>query len=321
MHRLKFFLLALVILLSGAALSGLVAWKVVTPPNRETVSAGVLSVPSVLGQTADEVLFFPWPVYDMQPLSPISEDELAKYEIGDPFTAITAMEALGAEFDLEQLVRAQQVSSGKHLAYGGTWLRYVKDFPATLGDEPVLLNYAQSFYNPAAVSWLMRPAAEAELSERQQQEALDKVRDDLAALIWYEMIEPDRNYSGDLIVFLERFTILQDSGLMFYEWLQEWIGLMYYQYNGGMETSFAEHPGLTPFRDERWPASAPEPWIAETPYGLEEILAMGQGEFVDVQFISTPRQIVALFTLDSGRIIGVYYDIQLECYSGLGLSG
>lgn len=323
MQRVKFVLLTVLILLSGAALSGLAAWKVVTPAVGETVNAGVLSVPSVLGQTANEVLFYPWPVYDMQTLSPISEADLEKYDLGYPFdlfAAIVAMDALGAEFDLETLVRSQQVYDGRGLGAGRTELRYVKDFPASLGDVPVLLNYAQSQFNPSAVSWLMHPVEQTELSEQQQQEALNKVQNDLAGLIWY-LIEPDRNYSNDLMVFLENFNTLQDSAPMFYEWACEWMDLMYTQYYGGYNGGGFEAPDaelsvcFTIHDDEQ--EQEPEP----PPYTLEELLAMGQGDFVDIQFISTPRQIVLLFNLDSGRIVGLYYDIQLGCYSGLGLNG
>lgn len=319
MRNSRFVLSSVCILLAGALAAGLAARAVVLPRTGETFSAGVLSVPTVLGQTAEEVLFYPWPVYDMQTLTPITDAEIEQYGPADLFTAVAAIEALGAEADMEQLIKSQQICDGRHLAAGNTGLRYVKDFPAALGDVPVLLNYAQSSYDSSAVSWLMQPAQEEELSEEQQQEALDKVRNDLAGLIWCIM-EPDRNYSNDLMVFLEDFNMLEDSALMFYEWLTEWISLMYYQFSGSFEVPA-----------EVWDAGSviieaggeyghePQTERAEPP-PLEELLAMGQGEFVDIQFISTPRQIVLLFQLDSATTIGVYYDIQLRCYSGLGLS-
>lgn len=319
MRNSRFVLSSVCILLAGALAAGLAARAVVLPRTGETFSAGVLSVPTVLGQTAEEVLFYPWPVYDMQTLTPITDAEIEQYGPADLFTAVAAIEALGAEADMEQLIKSQQICDGRHLAAGNTGLRYVKDFPAALGDVPVLLNYAQSSYDSSAVSWLMQPAQEEELSEEQQQEALDKVRNDLAGLIWC-ILEPDRNYSNDLMVFLEDFNMLEDSALMFYEWLTEWISLMYYQFSGSFEVPA-----------EVWDAGSviieaggeyghePQTERAEPP-PLEELLAMGQGEFVDIQFISTPRQIVLLFQLDSATTIGVYYDIQLRCYSGLGLS-
>lgn len=319
MRNSRFVLSSVCILLAGALAAGFAARAVVLPRTGETFSAGVLSVPTVLGQTAEEVLFYPWPVYDMQTLTPITDAEIEQYGPADLFTAVAAIEALGAEADMEQLIKSQQICDGRHLAAGNTGLRYVKDFPAALGDVPVLLNYAQSSYDSSAVSWLMQPAQEEELSEEQQQEALDKVRNDLAGLIWCIM-EPDRNYSNDLMVFLEDFNMLEDSALMFYEWLTEWISLMYYQFSGSFEVPA-----------EVWDAGSviieaggeyghePQTERAEPP-PLEELLAMGQGEFVDIQFISTPRQIVLLFQLDSATTIGVYYDIQLRCYSGLGLS-
>lgn len=322
MRNRRFILSSVCILLAGALAAGLAARAVVLPRPGETISAGALSVPTVLGQTAEEVLFYPWPVYDMQTLVPISEEDLEKYDQGysfDRFAAITAIKALGAEFDMEKLVRSQYVCDGKGLGSRHVELRYVKDFPAALGDVPVLLNYAQSSYDSSAVSWLMQPAQEEELSEEQQQEALDKVRNDLAGLIWCIM-EPDRNYSNDLMVFLEDFNMLEDSALMFYEWLTEWISLMYYQFSGSFEVP-AEVWDAGSVIIEAGGDYEHEPQTErEEPPPLEELLAMGQGEFVDIQFISTPRQIVLLFQLDSATTIGVYYDIQLRCYSGLGLS-
>lgn len=317
MQRVKFFLLTALILLSGAALSGLAARKVVAPPAGEVVSAGEVSIPSVLGQTADEVLFYPWTVYDMQTLTPISEDELSIYGPDNLFTAVAAIKALGADFDMEQLVRAQQVSEGRHLAAANNEARYVKDFPARLGDVPVLLSYAQSGYNPTAVSWLMRPAQEAAISEEQQREALDKVQNDLAGLIWYNVMAPERNYSNDLTIFLREFDVLRDEALLFYGWLSEWMQLMYFQYTGGYGELAEEQQGagvtIYPDGQEAWQGEPP-------PYTLEELLAMGQGGFVDIQFISTHRQIVLLFYQNSDTKMGVYYDIQLGRYSGLGMS-
>ena len=93
---------------------------------------------------------------------------------------------------------------------------------------------------------------------------------------------------------------------------------MYYQFNGSFE-----------FSVDAWDAGSviigtigqeQEIQEDELPYVLEELLAMGQGEYVDIQFISTPRQIVLLFQTNSGTSIGVYYDIQLGRYSGLGMS-
>ncbi len=317
MRKLRFILSSICILLAGALAAGFAARAVVLPRTGETFSAGTVPIPSVLGQSAEEVLFYPWPVYDMQTLTPITDAEIEQYSSADPFTAVAAIEALGAEADMEQFIKSQQICDGRHLAAGSTGLRYVKDFPATLEDVPVLLDYAQSSYNPTAVSWLMQPAQEEELSEHQQQEALDKVRSDLAGLIWY-LMEPDRNYSSDLTVFLQGFDILEYTASMYYEWLNEWIGLMYYQFNGSFE-----------FSVDAWDAGSviigtigqeQEIQEDELPYVLEELLAMGQGEYVDIQFISTPRQIVLLFQTNSGTSIGVYYDIQLGRYSGLGMS-
>ena len=39
-----------------------------------------------------------------------------------------------------------------------------------------------------------------------------------------------------------------------------------------------------------------------------------------IQLITTPQQIVILFDLGNSSTLGIYYDIQLERYSGCGMS-
>ena len=63
------------------------------------------------------------------------------------------------------------------------------------------------------------------------------------------------------------------------------------------------------------PSAQPEPQIPT----LEELLEQGDPGPVEFQFISTPRQVVLLFNW-SIMTFGVYYDVQLERYSGFGIS-
>ena len=39
-----------------------------------------------------------------------------------------------------------------------------------------------------------------------------------------------------------------------------------------------------------------------------------------IQIITTQQQILVLFTRPGGAVFGIYYDIQLGCYSGIGVS-
>ena len=73
MRHVKFILSSLAILLAGAMAAGLAARSVTAPRAGEVVSAGTVPIPSVLGRTAEEVLFYPWSLYDMQTLVPLPE--------------------------------------------------------------------------------------------------------------------------------------------------------------------------------------------------------------------------------------------------------
>ena len=57
MRNRKFWVSAAAILLAGAITAGLAARAVIAPPTGQVHSAGVVTIPSVLGQTAEEVLF------------------------------------------------------------------------------------------------------------------------------------------------------------------------------------------------------------------------------------------------------------------------
>lgn len=324
MRNLKFVLSTLAILLAGALAAGMAARAVAAPRAGETVSAGVVGVPSVLGQTADEVLFYPWSRYDGQSLAPLEGATLENIEAGvanapsgggDDLTAsIAVLDALGADFDLDLLL--------KDLTWNQSDLKtadmvFLKDFPATLDDgTPVLLNYALSFDRPQSVSWLMMPRDAAEPSKEQRQVALDKVKDDLAGLLW-AVLRPDRNFSNDMYAFLRYFdqyfiALKQDK-------LHERLEFVFVQANDRISYSYFQE--TVPAEAAGDEAGLPiEAELPSEPPPVEELLDRADGGSGQLQFISTQDQIVALFTSDIGIMLGVYYDIQLGRYSGLGIS-
>ena len=112
MRHVKFVLSALAILLAGAMAAGMAARAVAAPRTGEVISAGVVSVPSVLGQTAEEALFYPWSMYDYQTLAPLPDEvQISIFSgAGDLIPCILAMQALGAEFDWPELTAALPVS-------------------------------------------------------------------------------------------------------------------------------------------------------------------------------------------------------------------
>ena len=318
MRNLKFTVSALAILLAGAMAAGFAARAVAAPRTGEMMNAGVVSVPSVLGQTAEEALFYPWSLYEMQTLVPIPDEVLKTQTLptGDMLFAVAAFDALGVECSAEELVKSQLWNGSDTPERKGSELIFLKDFPATLADGgvPVSLDYALCDMNPLSVSWLVRPRTQAELTERQRQAALDQVREDLAGLLRY-MRSWDEGYKNDLMRLIEDFSNRFDDMDMtiFLEWLESLVNTLHSQY------SSEELPGPVPYDPAVVSGSSPDlPEQDLSALSLEELLNLGFD--VDVQLISTPRQVVVLFSWPGFWTFGIYYDVQLERYSGFGLS-
>lgn len=320
MRHVKFILSALAILLAGAIAANMAARAVAAPRAGAVVSAGVVRIPSVLGQSAEEALFYPWSLYDMQTLVPLPEQVQSSiaFDIGHSYqdammASVAAMDAVGAKFDLALLLGSMTWNQGETKTAD---MVFLKDFPAALEDgSPVLLSYALSFSGPQSISWLMTPREAAEPTEEQRQAALDKVTDDLAGLLW-NLLRPSRDFTNDMAAFLQdfdkQFTALNQNAL--HERLEfvmvqmlDSIGYSYFQEIPVTEAAGDE--AVLSF-DELAPSEPPPP---------AELLdrASGGGR---LQIVSTQDQIVVLFTNDIGITLGVYYDIQLERYSGLGVS-
>lgn len=322
MRNLKFALSAAAILLVGAVAVGLAARAVVSPRVEEIRSAGVVAIPTVLGQTAEEVLFYPWSMYDTQPLRHLTEDELLflfemdGWEVGmaeivspneklaywpflllDGFRLIRPVDLSpdGILTALEWNINDQGLSPsyGTHI--------FLKDFPVTacLGEEgtetPVTLDFALGTGLESSVSFLMKPAQARELTGGEQAAALERVEQDLrlmllpanpsnSGLYWLlQMFHDCCNWAR--VMTRNPFDLFVKDRLMLTEWLD------------------------TALED---PYEAP----------MEEFLsAVEQFDLWNIQIITTQQQIVALFTGNSGVVFGVYYDIQLGCYSGIGLTG
>ena len=308
MRNLKFTVSALAILLAGAMAAGFAARAVAAPRAGETVSAGVVSVPSVLGQLAEEALFYPWPQYDEKALQPIPQDILDEMARGGTWlSAVYALDQLGAEVDWDDLLKHQLWDQPNDKP---THMTFLKDYPAVLAEDktPVTLSYALNGY-PPTLSWLLRPAEEVELTGEQRQAALDKVEGDLAELLWY-YCRPERNYKlNDLMIFLTGFQArMRELDLVEFpdrfQLLMEWI---YGRLESPPEDQ-TEIPGATGVVEEQ-----------DDPLPLEELVGKIEAGGGSVQLLSTPGQVVMLIS-GNADTLGVYYDIQLERYSGVGFS-
>ena len=323
MRRVKFILCVGAILLAGAAAAGVAARSVVEPHEGEVRSAGVVTVPTVLGQTAEELLFYPWSMYDTQPLRKPTEEDLiyglGLWVYGDSLEEVTWRMNEGERARIEEERRifldlfpllgpleiqwrdlfealewnvgqdGQEPTAGRQI--------FLKDFPAVLnvGEEaPVVVSFAESVASyEQSVSILMRPAEMRDITEEEQAAALKKVEREVRTLLTEE--EP------------------------------EGIGLY------GLLWAFAEHRGGTGSALEQFMETRREnalvlgDMMAEglptEELSMEEFLSVADMMGTDtIQIITTQQEIVVLFALDRGNVIGAYYDIQLDCWSGVGLT-
>ncbi len=318
MRNYKFALLCLVILLAGAVAAAAAAHGVVAPQADSVVCAGVRAVPSVLGQTAEDVQFPPWPLYELESLSPLPESvaEYAEYNenLGQMISGLLDV------FTIFGVRKPDAGAAREKLLWNGSpdgAQLFLKDLDAALSDgTPVSVSFACVDSYPQAVSWIVRPREAAALSSAQRQAALDAVAGD-----FYDFItarEPpypfsDSAQSGVPLYIALLYPILAENELSAYcDLLEEWVDALFLQY---LNDAMAERGAL---EEQAGESLSPEAASA----ALEELLS--RRDSMDVQLISTPTQIVLLFTLSgeefSGGTIGIFYDIALARYAGIGFS-
>ena len=369
MRSLKFALSAAAILLVGAMAVGLAARAVVAPRVGEVRSAGVAALPTVLGQTAEEVLFYPWSMYDTQPLRHPTEDELLwgagmgnwrpivadiffpnwqvlllagfrliPFADLDPDEMFPALEwDFGnqennpfADLDPDEILPALEwnVSEQGNSPSYGTHI-FLKDFPAAarLGKEgtetPVTLNFAMGTGLETSVSFLIKPALARELTEEDQAAALERVEQDLRLMLLPVSGSYSYPYSEPNLLFPEDIPdFYSEEDLPYFQSGLYWLLQLFHHYC--VWTGVMPRDPIGYFMDDRWTLSEWLDRALEDPNEapMEELLsAVEQSGSWNIQIITTPQQIVVLFTGNSGVVFGVYYDIQLGCYSGIGLTG
>ena len=323
MRNLKFILSAIAILLVGTIAAGLAAHAVVSPRTGEVQSAGVVTIPTVLGQTAEEVLFYPWSMYDTQPLRHLTEEELlinlgldafgaSMEEVGLYLSELTVnwlehtdilhpyryfSRIMELSFQWDEFLAALEWNwdeQGRAPAFGTHM--YLKDLPATAyldNETPVTLSFAIS--NNDSLSLLIRPAQPREITEEEQAAALARVEEDLRLML----LPANPSYS-------ELYWLLQG----FYDYYSV-IGITQMDLIGFF---FKDRLMLT----ARLDSTLDDPYEAP----MAEFLSAVEmaSSLWSIQIITTQQQIVVLFTENGGGIFGVYYDIQLGCYSGIGIS-
>ncbi len=319
MRWIKFLLLAVGILLLGAFAARTAANMVVAPRSGETVSAGVVSVPSVLGQSAGEALFYPWPLYETQELRPLPDLVLDNYA-----SVFGAMEALGVSYDAQALRDSMLWNADNENFYSQVNVQlFLKDFPTVLVDssEPVTLDFAYSPSGYRSISYLVRPQDGPEPAGEQQNAALEKVKADLAEL-WFMSWCTDWSENGMaqlLSGFMDYYA--EADGLREFSMPMESLFRVLRDSAGAMFRDFYQEVNEDPLSTDSttWDKnSVPIPPLEDVLAWLERI------NICTVQLISTPRHIVVLISFNlnakDGRVFGIYYDIQLQRYSGFGMT-
>lgn len=292
-----FILLAVMILLAGAAAAGVAARTVVDPRTGEVRSAGQVSVPTVLGQTADEVLFYPWSVYSME------ERFSAAGKLGDDFDEGSSL-FLSEMFPVLDLAEADQTvmyqmmevnAQGSHM--------YVRNFPCRLtGGVPVTLNFALSEGDTWCLSAVVSPAEPEELSQARQDAALERVKADLHAFL---LMGPASDI-GSKLSSLEDLIRVSANEVFCYP-ITALMGTVWaYALDLGTADIEVADGQLIPHLDEMGVGD------------LEETIDRLDSYGWSVQLVTTPSQVVAVMSSGS-TVVGVYYDIQLEQYSGFGI--
>ncbi len=299
--NILFALLAACILLAGALAAGLSTRAVVEPQVGQVMSAGALNVPTVLGHTAEEVLFYPWPMYDAQTLYPLTDD-IVDAEVFR--LMLEPARAMGAgDIDIDAALETGRTNFDPDTLRPPSGLSaqlFLKDQSAGTdpAGTPVDLSFAisEDSIDNNSISYLVRPARQRELSEQQQAQALTVVEADLQSLLLQQWEE-----NGLTQVVSDFYSAMSESYL-------GGVGV-----SNTFELFFTENQYYAQIISED--AELPSSEMSNSE--LKQLLS---DTGCSTQIISTPQQIVVLFTLSDGHLVGVYYDIQLERYSGIGLT-
>lgn len=328
MRHLKFICSALAILLAGAMAAGFAARAVAAPRTGETVSAGVVSIPSVLGQTAEEVLFYPWSLYEtltLEPLTPLLEmedEEQAVKEMAESFAYRYFAPFSLFDVELDELA-AYGAARYAYISRSQGTLMFLKDFRAQAGDgTPLVLSFAHSVLDPASISYLIRPQNSVPVTEERQEQALDRVKADLWELLTSQDLldaaitsQAEREEVYALFIEGDSAYITPSGEVVTIDNAMAGLLAGYYVLSWSRSLDSRPIPLIWQHLKE---AGDLYGFTAETP--LDDVLDSLDKLGMQIQLVSTPDQVIALFTYGS-NMMGVYYDVQLECYSGIGLNG
>ena len=291
-----FVLLTALILLAGGMAVGMAARLVVVPQADETVKVDTPTIPSVLGQSVDEVVFYPWDRYDPEAVStsfsPDSENQ-------NQWFYQENLVRMGGLLGLSGL--EDSMSQGAFLDNLWFWC----DCPATTQDgQPALLDvaYGADTWN-RGWTWVARSTGEPP-TRAQKEAAVAKVQEDVCGLFddteekWElkELLYQLEEYVYSFGSVDEELGIWENSVGSYLASAQYYIDSILYR------ISDCGYSGAT----------------LDTKEKLKAISSFAQGQNLTVQLVTTQRQVVVVLTyVPEGITIGAYYDMVLEQYSGL----
>lgn len=294
-----FVLLTVLILLAGGMAVGMAARLVVVPQADETVEVDTPTIPSVLGQSVDEVVFYPWDRYDPEAVStsfsPDSENQ-------NQWFYQENLVRMGGLLGLSGL--EDSMSQGAFLDNLWFWC----DCPATTQDgQPALLDVAlgQDSGN-FGMTWVARSTGEPP-TRAQKEAALAQVQQDVC-----QLFSPHASHRVEELL-LEVWEQLNQTPYM------ESGGIWYEANAATMLGNLLSQLGRvrdTLNLDESAPLQTQ----------LEQISAALEVADCWVQLVTTQRQVVVVLTTSDSDVsswysVGLYYDVVLEEYSGIAING
>lgn len=326
MRMNKFILSTICILLVSILTTGLAIHAVVAPRTGKTISVGVLSIPSVLGQTAEDVLFDPWPMYETQTLFPFPEgyrDFVLQRENDRLSLLLDACGLLGISYDDETMMESLSWNVDQNQDPNQLQL-FLKEFSTTIDDNqtPVVLDFALSQTSPSSVNYLVWPPETLKITETevyQNKTARSSISYVVRPLETRQLTDEQRqtalsNVKSDLVKSM-RSTNRSENGLAkllfsFSDYFERWNIEEFFLPLEQLHLPFSSHSvqnvELELTDTYQSPEEIIEDQVTSSPY--------------TIQLITTPKQIVILFDLGNSSTLGIYYDIQLERYSGFGMS-
>ena len=291
-----FVLLTVLILLAGGMAVGMAARLVVVPQAGKTVEVDTPTIPSVVGQSKEEVVFYPWNRYEDETFESNLSQEMINQQMGWLTYNLDRIPSILGFTGMQD-----SVNQGKIRNNTGYWV----GCPVTTQSGlPALLDvaYGQD-YQDFGMTWVARSTGEPP-TRAQKEAAVAKVQEDVCGLFddteekWElkELLYQLEEYVYSFGSVDEELGIWENSVGSYLASAQYYIDSILYR------ISDCGYSGAT----------------LDTKEKLKAISSFAQGQNLTVQLVTTQRQVVVVLTyVPEGITIGAYYDMVLEQYSGL----